>query len=134
MHFDDSRRLSFGLRGQGVGGEAEVASLPKGLRDVFLRFAISHRHRRHEQPFAEPDLDGFEERRQPALDQIGDRLDLFHGASPIHLGEDPNQLIAAAGRLQLIQVGGQLAEFQMRSRSQPNAAAPELRIEMCPSS
>ncbi len=53
----------------------------------------------------------FEERGEPSLDQVGDRLELVQRRSAVYLGQDAHQLVPLACGLHAIQVRGQLAEL-----------------------
>src|SRR2546421_7287798 len=109
---------------QSLGCKAKVSCLAVQLDDVVLRHVVSRGHRRHEQPFAEADLDWFEERREPALDQVRDWTELVRRAGRIDAGQDSHKLLAAVSRLQCVQVRGQLVELHGWSRYLVSVSAP----------
>lgn len=102
------------VRGQPEGGGAEVAGAAIRGLDLLLVLAVGDPDRVQEQPLAEPDLDRNEERRQAALHEVGERLDLVLRAARVDLGEDANQVGAFGRRLQLVQVLRQLVESHAR--------------------
>src|SRR5437773_10775779 len=86
VHLHNRRRLTVRGWRQALRGEAKVAGLAVQLDDLLLRSAVGHRDRGDEQQLAESDFDWLEERREPTLDQAGERLELVRRAGPAHLG------------------------------------------------
>ena len=116
VYLDHRRRVGVRGRRQTLRGDAQVAGLAVKLGDLFLGSCVGDPDRGHEQPFAETDLNRLEERREPALDQIRDRLELVRNRGPVHLGQDADQLVPALGSLHLVQARGQLGELHDWSR------------------
>src|SRR2546423_6933487 len=109
---------------QSLGGKAKVSCLAIQLDDVVLRHVVGRGNRRHEQPFAEADLDWFEEGREPALDQVRDRTELVRRTGRVDAGQDSHELLAAVSRLQCVQVRGQIVELHGWSRYLVSVSAP----------
>ncbi len=60
----------------------------------------------------EPELDRLPERRDPALEQVGDHADLVGVDAPEQLGENVDELAAARRLLQALELNGQVGEAQ----------------------
>src|SRR5712692_1697722 len=93
---------------QSLCGDAEVTGLTVQLAHLLLRNRIRGRDGGDEQPLAEADLSGLEKRRKPALDQVGDGLELADRTGPVDIGQNPNELVSAARGLHLIELCGEV--------------------------
>ena len=81
-----------------VGGyQPQVTEAAEQFRDLSDRRGKGLGDGRHHQFLAETDLDRLEERDQPSLDQIGERLNLIDRALLVKLGERLHQLVPAGG-------------------------------------
>ena len=113
---DHLRRVTMPARGEALRGETEVAGLLVELDDLIFRNLICGGDRVDKEPLAEADLDRFEEGRQPALDEVGDRAELVGRACPVDLGKDGDQLVALGRRLHPVEVCGELGKVHLQGQ------------------